>query len=99
MKGVDDKFWCKVHHRHLTWHEYKAGACFWCEPDKIPWDDTAERNGKGWEERRKIWRGLRDMPEAERQALIPPPAPGPGVTTPSQAMLARLADNTMADKT
>lgn len=88
---TDERFFCQVHHRHLTWYEYRAGACFWCHPDKIPWDETAKHEGKGWEERRKIWRGVRDMPTDEREKLIPNPTPGPGVVTPSQAMLERWA--------
>lgn len=85
---VTDAWECPVHRRALSYYEWQARACFWCEPGKIPWDETAQRDGKGWEERRKIWRAIRDMSEAERQALIPAPAPGPGVVTPSMRMLA-----------
>jgi len=88
---MTDKFWCPVHQRHLTWYEFRAETCFWCEPDAIPWDEAAKHDTPGWEARKKVWGSIRDLTPEQRQALVPSPAPGPGVVTPSMAMLERWA--------
>jgi hypothetical protein len=79
---------CPVHQRHLTYFEWQARACFWCHPEAIPWDAAAKRDGKGWEVRKKRWEQIRALSAEEVEALIPAPAPGPGVVTPSMRMLA-----------
>lgn len=84
---MSDPWRCPVHRRDLSWWENRAGGCFWCDPALIPWDETAGRDGKGWDERRKVWREIRDLTPEARAALIPAPLPGPGVETPSQKML------------
>lgn len=85
----DSRFWCAVHGRDLTWHEVEAGGCFWCEPARIPMARYADREGAAWEHRRKVWQSILDLTPEQRAKLIPSPAPGPGVTTPSQAWLER----------
>jgi hypothetical protein len=85
--------WCAVHQRDLTWHEQQQGGCFWCDASLIPMAQNRERPGAGWEQRRKIWQSIIDLTPEQRQALIPNPAPGPGVVTPSQAWLERWARN------
>jgi len=87
----DPRFWCSIHHRDLTFYEFKAGGCFWCRPDLIP--PGPDPATPGWEARRKIYDRIKNLTAEERQALIAPPAPGPGVETPSQKWLREHADN------
>jgi hypothetical protein len=83
---VDSVWRCDVHRRGLTFPEWKSGGCWWCHPNLIPRLQPVE--GKN-DRRFKLYEQLRNMTHEERQALIPSPLPGPGVVTPSMAMLAK----------
>lgn len=34
LEPVDPTWLCEIHARHLSYPEWRAGACFWCEPRK-----------------------------------------------------------------
>jgi hypothetical protein len=70
---LDSQFWCDVHQRGLTYHEWKNGGCFWCDPSRIPnMQVPIGKDGKpvpSWDARMKVWSAIRDMTAEQRQEL------------------------------
>lgn len=89
-KDIPEDWWCGVHRRHLSYHEWKTSACWWCQPEMIPKVNLAElpknKEGKlasGWDNRIKEWDSVRNMTPEQR---APKPLPWwetPGARSPT----------------
>jgi hypothetical protein len=73
LDAVPADWWCDVHGRHLTYPEWRAGACFICRPEKIP-IVTVRNTSSGKPSatlvaRKKLYERIRALSAEERDAL------------------------------